>query len=305
MKQTIIGILLLLGGTTHALACDICGCATSAFTVGMLPTSKYHLVGMRTTFRWFESQPAPDGHGFRGISKQFFTSTDLMGRFRLGRRWQVQAFIPFVHNQKMDSVNTSIQGVGDAVFMGNFVFVDNMDSIQRKLRHAGTIGLGVKAPTGQFFKLGFDEVNMLPGTGSTDFMANVNYAIQYKQIGLQNETGFTYKTENKYKYRFGNALNVSQLIYYRMKISENISLVPQLGVNFTHNWKDRKNGLYSEDSFNGGNILNVQANWFIAYKNWNISGQVFVPIQQKLNENLVKQKAMIRFGINYFIKSKK
>lgn len=305
MKQTILGLLLILSSGTQVLACDICGCASSAFTVGMLPSGKYHLLGVRSTMRWFESYPAPDGHGYRGNSRQFFTSTDLVGRYRLGQRFQVQAFIPYVHNQKTDSVNTQIHGLGDIVAMGNYVFVDNMDSLNRKFRQAGTLGLGLKSPTGQFFKLGFDEVNMLPGSGSFDFIANVNYAVQRKNVGLQNESSFTYKTENKYKYRFGNALSISQVFYYRWKINENVIFVPQVGLNYNHNWKDRKNGVYSEDSFNGGTVMNALGSFFVSYKNFTFSGQVFMPLKQRLNENLVDQKAIIRFGLNYFIKSKK
>lgn len=305
MKQTIVILFLLFGGTNPVLACDICGCASSAFTVGMLPNSKYHLVGARATYRWFESYPSPDGDGFRENSTQFFTSTDLVGRYRIGRRFQVQAFIPFVHNQKTDSVTTVIQGLGDIVVLGNYVFVDNMDSLSRKFRNAGTLGVGLKAPSGPYFKLGFDEVNMMPGSGSLDIIANVNYALQYKNFGLQNESGFTYKTENKYKYRFGNALSTTQVFYYRWKVNENIILVPQLGINFMHNWKDRKNGVYELESFNGGSVYNIVSNLFVSFKNLNFVGQFFIPVQQRLNENLVNQKAMIRVGVNYFIKSKK
>lgn len=305
MKQTIFICLLLFGGAKQILACDICGSASGAFTSGMLPTSMYHLVGARTTLRWFESYPSPDGDGFRAVSKQFFTSTDIVGRYRIGRRFHLQGFIPFVHNQKTDSMTTVIQGLGDIVVLGNYVFVDNMDSLSRKFRSAGTIGLGVKAPSGKSFKLGFDEVNMLPGTGSTDLIANVNYVLEYRNFGLQNESGFTYKTENKYKYRFGNALSITQVMYYRWKVSEEVILVPQLGVNYMHNWKDRKNGVYAEDSFNGGSVFNAMANLFIYYKNFSFNGQFFFPLQQSLNENLVRQKAMVRVGLNYFIKSKK
>lgn len=297
-------LFLVFGGAHQVLACDVCGCASSAFTVGMLPNSKFHLVGVRTTFRWFESYPSPDGDGFRDNSTQFFTSTDLVGRYRIGKRFQVQAFVPFVHNSKTDSTTTTISGLGDVVVMGNYVFVDNMDSLSRKFRNVGTIGLGVKAPSGQYFKLGFDEVNMMPGSGSTDLIANVNYAFQFRNLGFQNESGFTYKTENKYNYRFGNALSITQVAFYRWKINENTILVPQLGVNYAHNWKDRKNGVYAEDSFNGGSVFNAMANLFVYYKNVGVYGQFFLPIQQNLNENLVNQKAMIRLGINYFIKSK-
>lgn len=304
MKQIMLGMLFTVA-VTFSHACDICGCAANAFSVGMLPNSKHHFVGLRTTMRWFESQPAPDGHGYRGISSQFFTSTELFGRYKIGKRFQAQAFIPYVFNQKTDSITTNIQGIGDVVAMGNFVFIDNMDSLGRKVRHSGTIGIGVKAPTGQFFKLGFEEINMLPGTGSVDVLANVNYSVQFNNFGLQNESGFTYKTENKYKYRFGNALSISQLFFYRWEVNEDLKIIPQVGFNFMHNWKDRKNGVLSEDTFNGGNVYNGQVNLFVLYRNLGVNAQVFVPVSQQLNSGYVTQKVMFRFGVNYFINSKK
>lgn len=303
MKQIFMGLLFL---TTFPLfACDICGCAASGFSIGMLPNSKHHFLGLRTTMRWFESQPAPDGHGFRGVSSQFFTTTELFGRYKIGRRFQLQAFVPYVMNQKTDSVTTTIHGIGDVVAMGNFVFIDNLDSLGKKVRQSGTIGLGIKSPTGQFFKLGFEEINMLPGTGSFDFIANLNYSVQFNKFGLQNETGFTYKLKNKYNYRFGNALTISQLFFYRIDINENLKFIPQLGVNFSHNWKDLKNGVLSEDTFNGGNMVNAQANLYLIYKNFGINFQVYVPVFQKLNQGYVAQKSMVRVGVNYFINSKK
>lgn len=304
MKRLIL-VLWLMCLSVYTHACDICGCAANAFSVGMLPNSKHHFIGVRSTFRWFESKPAPDGHGFRENSEQFFMTTELFGRYKIGRRFQVQAFIPYVYNQKTDSIKTGIHGLGDVVALGNFVFVDNMDSLNKKVRHSGTIGLGVKAPTGEFFRLGFEELNMLPGTGSVDFLANLNYSIQFRKFGLQNETGFTYKTANKYKYQFGNALSVSQVFFYRWDVNANLKIIPQIGVNFMHNWKDRKNGELSEDTFNGGNIYNSQFNLFLLYRNIGVNAQVFVPIAQQLNRGYVSQKALFRIGLTYFFESKK
>lgn len=299
MKQFVLAILLL-SLSVNSYACDICGCAANAFSVGMLPNSKHHFLGVRSTFRWFESKPAPDGHGFRETSQQFFTTTEVFGRYKIGNRFQVQAFVPYVYNQKTDSVRMNIQGLGDIVALGNYIFVDNMDSLNAKVRHSGTIGIGVKTPTGKFFKLGFEELNMLPGTGSIDFLANLNYSVQFGKFGLQNETGFTYKTENKYKYQFGNALSISQMAFYRWDINSDLKLIPQIGVNFMHNWKDRKNGELSEDTFNGGNIYNGQINLFVLYRNVGVNAQVFVPIYQQLNRGYVSQKSMFRIGLTYF-----
>ncbi len=304
MKKFVIGGFISFV-SFFTSACDICGCAANSFSVGMLPNSKHHFIGVRTGMRWFESQPAPDVHGYRGVSSQFFTTSEVYGRYKIGNKFQLLGFVPFVLNQKTDSITTTIKGLGDIVVIGNYVFVDNMNSLDKKFRHSGTVGLGVKAPTGQFFKLGFEEINMLPGTGSVDYLVNVNYTIQYNNFGLQNESGFTYKTTNKYKYRFGNALSISQMIFYRWDVSEDLKLIPQIGINYMHNWKDVKNGILSEDTFNGGDIFNSQVNLFVLYRNIGISAQFYFPLKQQLNRGYVSQKSMFRIGINYFINSKK
>lgn len=305
MKNILVGFALFLC-VSHSHACDICGSASSAFSLGMLPNSKQHFVGLRSTMRWYESEPAPDGHEFRGVSSQFFTSTEIFGRYKISKRFQLQGFVPYVVNQKTDSKTTTINGIGDVMLIGNFVFVDNMDSIQKKVRHSGTIGLGVKAPTGQFFKLGFEEINMLPGTGAVDFIANLNYLFQLQNnIGFQNETSFTYKLTNKYQYRFGNALSISQVIFYRWKINETFSIVPQLGAQWMHNWKDLKNGQLSEDTYNGGSLVNGQASIFFMWKSWGLNIQGQLPIYQQLNRGYVSQLGMVRCAVNYFMNSKR
>ncbi len=289
---------------TYTQACDICGGASSSFSMGLLPSSKHHFIGCRTSFKSFESR---DLHSLSGrvSSQEFFTTNELFGRYKLSKKFQVLAFVPYVYNQRKDSVETwVIHGLGDVSLVSNYVFIDNSDSVKKQLKQAGTVGFGVKLPTGQYFKLGFDELNMLPGTGSFDFIFNSNYSIQYKAFGLQSETSFTIKTANKYLYQFGNALSNTEVFFYRWEVNENLKILPQIGLNINHNWKDRKNGFLSEDTFNGGSIFNAQFNLGIMYKKWGITAQVFAPIKQNLNEGYVTQKSSFRVSMNYFITKK-
>lgn len=304
MKSFIGGILSLLT-VVNVHACDICGGASSSFTVGMMPNSQHHYLGLRSSIRWFESTPAPDDHGYQGISYQQFTSTELYGRWRINQRFQLVGFMPYVFNTKSEDVKTNVSGLGDAVFFGNFVFIDNSDSLDSKIKQVGTIGLGIKVPTGVYFKLGFDEVNMLPGTGSWDGLINLNYVIQYQDFGLQNEASFTQKTSNKYAFRFGNALSNTGLLFYRWSINRNVTLIPQAGVSFTYNWKDEKNGQITDDTFNGGSMLTAQLNLNLWVKRFGISLQGNLPVDQQLNEGYVTQKGMLRVGVNYLIKGRK
>lgn len=302
MIRLIIGIGLTFW-SSYSFSCDICGCASSSFSMGMLPNSKYHLIGLRYGLRSFESQ---DLHALdhRIQSREIFTTTELFGRYQLSKKIQLLAVLPYVHNTKIDDLKSIyMNGVGDVTFMGNYVFVDQTDSLKKKLKQSGTVGIGVKLPTGKSFQLGFNEINMLPGTGSLDYLFNINYAIQVKTIGFQNETSLTIKTANKSNYRFGNALNSSQLLFYRWVVNEKLKIVPQIGVNYTWNGTDVKNGKQSEDTFNGGYVLNAQGNLFILMRNWIFSTQIYIPAYQHVNQGYVNQKGAVRLSINYNIKT--
>jgi len=304
MKHLIGGLFILLT-TSGVYACDICGGASNSLTVGLLTNNQNHFVGIRSSMRWFESSPTPDDHGYLGISHQQFTTTELFGRWRVNKRFQILGFVPFVFNSKIEDVRTNISGLGDVILMGNFIYLNNSDSKSASFKHIGTIGIGVKAPTGSYFRLGFDEVNMLPGTGSWDGILNTSYLIQKDDFGMQNEASYTYKTENKYAYRFGNALSYTGLFYYRWSPKENIQIIPQLGMSYTHNWQDEKNGQQSEDTFNGGNMFGAQLNLRMIVNQVGINLEGNLPLSQNLNRGYVQQKGMIRVGINYYINDKK
>jgi hypothetical protein len=146
---------------------------------------------------------------------------------------------------------------------------------------------------------------MLPGTGSWDGILNATYLVQKKDFGMQNEASFTYKTANKYAYRFGNALSYTGLFFYQWSPKENLRVIPQLGVSYVHNWKDKKNGEFSEDTFNGGDAFGAQLNIRVLIKQIGINVEGNLPLIQNLNQGYVEQKGMIRVGINYYLKDKK
>jgi hypothetical protein len=304
MKQLLGGLIILLT-ISNASACDICGGASNSLTLGLLSSNRNHFIGIRSGLRWFESTPTPDDHGYLGVSHQQFTTTELFGRWKVNKRFQILGFVPYVFNSKMEDVRTNISGLGDVVLMGNLVYADNSDSKTASVKHIGTVGLGVKAPTGSYFRLGFNEVNMLPGTGSWDGILNATYMIQKSAIGFQNEVSFTYKTANKYEFRFGNAISYTGLFYYRWSVKENVRIIPQVGVSYARNWRDQKDGEYSEDTFNGGNLVGTQVNLCMIIDQVGINLEGNLPIAQNLNRGYVEQKGMIRIGVNYFLKDKK
>lgn len=304
LKTVLLAGAFLTG--TMALACDVCGCASSSFSLGLLPSSNHHLLGLRTNVRAFRTTHPPLFGIQDPSTKEFFTTTDLYGRWKINRRFQLLAVVPYVVNtQATVERQVNIQGIGDITVLGNYVFVQNTDSLTKHYKQAGTFGLGVKAPTGKYDNTNINNRNMLPGTGTVDFVATLNYSIQKGSWGYLTESSFTYKTANKYHYQFGHAAGTTHLAFYRWVLNENLRILPQAGLNFNYNFRDRINGKVTDDSYNGGNILNAQATVAVLYKNWAFSANYLAPLSQHLGNGYVEQLSAFRFSINYFITSKK
>jgi hypothetical protein len=194
--------------------------------------------------------------------------------------------------------------LGDISILGNYVFIQNTDSLTRKFKQAGTIGIGSKLPTGFSDNSTISNRNMLPGTGSFDFLFTVNYSIQKGVLGYLTESSFIVKTQNKSNYQFGNALTTSHLVFYRWAITENLRVIPQAGINYNFNFRDAQNGKITNDSYNGGSIINAQFTVATICKNWMFSANYYAPLTQHLGNGYVTQKAAFRFSINYFINKK-
>lgn len=305
MLKTFMLTGLILSGT-FTYACDVCGCASSSFSLGLLPSSNHHMFGLRTNIRTFRTTHPPIFGVQDPATKELFSSTDLFGRWKINNRFQLLAVVPYVVNlQTTVDRQIHIHGLGDITLLGNFVFVNNTDSLTRLYKQSGTFGLGVKAPTGKYDNTNINNRNMLPGTGTVDFVATLNYSIQKGSWGYLTEFSFTYKTENKYDYQFGHALGTTHLAFYRWVLNENLRMLPQLGANFSHNFRDRIKGKITDDSYNGGTILNAQATLSVLYKNWAFSASYLAPVYQYLGNGYVEQLSSCRFSINYFITKRK
>jgi hypothetical protein len=306
MKKLVFIFALLF--LNYNFACDVCGSASSSFSLGMLPGNQSHFVGIRSTVRTFKTTHPPlFGMKIPG-SEELFTTTDLFMRFSLSKRFQLISVVPFVNNRQTPDdtrVPFTVRGLGDVSLLGNYVFINTTDSLTKKFKQSGSAGLGLKMPLGKFDNSTINNRNMLPGSGSWDFMVNFSYSIQKGSWGFFNESSYSLKTANKDNFQFGNAFSSSNLAFYRWNINDDWRILPQLGIQFSQNQRDKIDGYVTDLSFNGGTQLNIQTGGMWFYKKWAFSPTVWIPLHQTLGEGYVNQKVFARFSINYFIPKKK
>lgn len=236
-----IALLLAAAMAIPAHACNVCGGAAGSQYLGVLPQASRHFVSFQYQYSSFESrhpslfEGRPDEH-----SRGFYNSYQLWGRLVASRRIQFFAFVPWRDNQQIqDTVRFSSQGIGDVTVLANVLLLS-----AEKGRHELLAGGGIKLPTGSYdglseaSKLGIP--NTRPGSGSWDFVLNVNYTATYANYGVNTDASYTLTTPNGALYKFGNRLS-SGLLVFRSFQSGRIGLAPQLGLRYEYSLHDYDN----------------------------------------------------------------
>ncbi len=260
MKKVLTIFLLALA--LNASACDVCGCSASNQYLGILPQFHWNFAGIQYLHGSFSStHPSlfegwPDEH-----AQDHYNTFQAWGRYNVGRRFQVFAFVPYHYNiDHADTATSTSSGLGDISFLVNRIMLQDKgkaDGWGQQLIAGG----GVKLPTGRHNgittpdRLGLP--NLQPGTGSWDFIVNANYTLRYKKQGLNLDGAYTFTTVNKDNFKYGNRLNAGLLWFYGCRLKHGISMLPQGGLRYEYTLHDYDN--YSKK------WLNEQSGGYLCY----------------------------------------
>jgi hypothetical protein len=235
--------LLLVSGfaaTQQAAACDVCGCSSGNQGLGLLPQFSGHFVGIQYTYgSSLSDHPALFENGQTEHSAQYYNTLQLWGRYQLGKRVQLFAFVPYVSNTNNEGSSMRTTGFGDASVLANISLLQRANGRQLLLA-----GAGVKLPTGAYHGITDADrqglPNMQTGTGSYDFLVNANYTWRQRSLGFNADASYTFTTVNKARFKYGNKLNSSALAFYWIERGK-FRLVPQAGFRFEYTLHDYDN----------------------------------------------------------------
>jgi len=242
------GLLLLL---FSASACDICGCSSGGGFTGILPQFQRHFIGMRYTYRSYQTtHPTTDGSKLTSMDR--FHTGDLWGRFYLHKRVQLFAVVPlnsFSQTESGSTVRTT--GLGDVQIFVNYSIIQTPDSSKSVWRHLLMAGGGIKAPTGENnaqSRIGERlNQNLQPGTGAWDAIVNAIYTVRYKQWGMNWDANARITTTNNQGFKFGHRVGTSLKFFYWAKY-RNWSFLPQVGILADYGMKDKDKGVVIHES---------------------------------------------------------
>lgn len=285
---------------TSIYACDICGGGAGNYYVGLLPQFNKKLIGIRYQFNQLNTNLDVYGNKTALSNREKYRTIDIWGAWNIGNKWRVMAVLPysFIEKEQLATHTThKKQGLSDVSVSGHY---NIFQSIDNNIKQSIWLGLGIKLPTGNYNNL--EITNNAPnifqlGTGSTDFLTQVNYDININSWGLNTTINYKINNKNRDEYKYGNKLTTNISVYRRVKINDNISLIPNIGLLYENQQKDQTMK-YSVDQ-TGGNILQGSYGIEASIGKIALGLNYQNPITQKLAANRVDLKNKIMTHISY------
>lgn len=301
----IIGCVLLIFSSTTVVACDVCGASSGNQNLGLLPQMYRHFAGIQYQHNSFSSTHVPlsDNKPIEN-SNEYYQNIQVWGRYCIGKRWQLFAFLPYRYNTSTYSgFSTPSKGMGDATLLVNYTMFKTSDSSTSAVRQRLQGGLGIKAPTGankgvsQLEKEGLP--NMQPGTGAWDIPVNINYTIKYNNTGVNLDGSFNITTANRDDYKYGNRLNTQLMAFYWLQ-KNRLSVLPQIGGRLEYALHDYDN--YTKKWLNeqtGGHIASAVVGIQAYYGNIGIQLQYSKPFNQYYGGGNIKSVQRMDIGVMF------
>ena len=294
MKQIILITVILMSIWTSAVACDVCGTSLGS-SLGVSLQNNRHFFGVKYQFSEYFRVGNSKGQ-YYDISEQY-RNVELLGRYVINKRFQIVGQLPYSFDQlNWDEGDMKRRGIGDAKvqFQAN-IWCNAMEK-KRKWKSDLWLGIGVKAPLGEYNEV-HNELNetftFLNGTGSWDFFSTLNYSLKYKAFGWNTELSYQYNTENSNQYRFGNRTSVMSRLFYAQKVKSTI-LVPFAGIGFEKSKNVSLNGF--EFGASGGQASLMEFGAQIYLKNIMIGCSFYQPILE--NNTILEANVGQRIVLN-------
>ncbi|MEI7734446.1 MAG: hypothetical protein WCI49_03220 [Ferruginibacter sp.] len=302
MKKIITAIAVTLICIQSASACEICGCGTGNYYLGLVPGFHHHFFGLRYQFRNFKTVMSDDPSQF---SKDYYQSVELWGGINLSKKIQLIGIVPvnYIHQVSDDGI-VNKSGLGDIAILMNYKLFDKTatkgkSSINQQL----WIGAGLKLPTGKFNIDVADPMivtlaNTQTGTASTDFMLNAMYNVTIKKFGINTNLSYKINSANKDKYSFGNKLSTGLLASYTLP-KKGVNVIPNAGVSYEHT---AGNNLQSQKvALTGGYLSLATAGVELGFKKFTIGANVQLPLAQNYadGQTEAKTKGMAHFTFSF------
>jgi hypothetical protein len=298
MKKNILMVIFLFFSTA-SFACPYCGCGNSNFQIGVLPTYKNAFFGVRYTYAHFQTDSGSQ------YSRDFFHTTELWGGYKVGK-FQLMAFVPYINVHKIsDDGVIDTTGWGDITLLANYqLYSKTVNGSETKKTISNTLwaGGGIKLATGASnvdvndpaFTVG--DFSQSPGTGSTDYLLNVNHNLTFGNGGVVTNLAYRFNQVNAQEFQYGNRFYANSNYFYSFNAGLFI-IRPLVGLNLVLNSANTFQGDKVENS--DGYVLNGVGGVNIQKGKVGLLFNASAPVSENLYQGLTQFKERVSVALTY------
>lgn len=275
--------------------CDACGCAAGNGSSGFESLLNPQFIGIKYFAQHYK---AKENLFVNDLTQdQYFNTIQLWGKIPVTKKLCVYASLPInFHEKKTLQGNININGIGDANVMGIYQLYNSKDTY-----HQLNGGIGVKIPIGKFDEKGISGVNpsFQLGTGSWDYQIAINYKYQKNLFALMLNTDYTFKTENKKHYQFGNQWNYAVTGFQRILRNENSIISGKLGLQGeVYDWNKQFGEVMPRTA---GSAFYGKIGFEASYKKWSLGSEIMLPTYTNLASGDIEAKYRLSVFVNFGI----
>jgi len=291
--MSLVGCVFL---TYSIWSCDICGGVSGNAYIGLLASTQFHMIGMKSNFNSYRSYLEGIVHSRERLFQQ-----ELTGRWQLAPRIQLIGSIPYqIGMQKRDLGTDIISGLGDPRLVVNYILLHQKDD-DMSTRNFLSLGGGIKSPLGKKAPETSMIRNLYPGTGAWNISGLLVFTKRITHsISLQQEGICTFKTSDKSGFRYGNTYSYSATLVWNKKVGIG-RIICGPGLMLEYFDASTNHGLplegYNNQGYLGEGQLNIH---YLSYR-WLWGMNVKQPIIQNFNEGSMKQGPFVSISLSYLI----
>ncbi len=309
-KASILGLFLLFQGA--AFACDVCN-----IFEGIRPYDFNHRLGFWQRSRLHQGTLEP--FQTRDLSKhleeeesvfiddeyrEVYSSFELRGNYQINQRWSVFGLLPVVQRER--TINQTLQGrstgIGDPILMLRYApLISKKTDKNSNFRHRLIGAFGLKFPLGETQKQFEGEVmdhDLQAGTGSYDFLAQLEYMAKYKRFGVLINGFARRNTTNLSGYLHGHVVSASWQHFFILGDEER-SFLPFIGIYAEQLTVDQEDGAVLNNT--GGRYLFANLGMEFLIKNVSIQATWQHIIEQEQDGVQIPVLSQVQFGLSYMI----
>lgn len=281
----------------RANACDACGCDISS---RIFPTDSKTYLGLGHQVGYYNGKHGHPGESIYSRSKEVFNRTDLFVKYAPNNRIEFIGQIPWVNYYIYSNsyLINNISGLADATLLGRYIF---LSKIKCPTSHRLAMGAGLKLPTGKYIaNINTDNPNYQPGSGTVDYIFNVNYSYRKNDDGLRADVNYRYNTTNKNQIKKGNLFAGIIEYFHTKELGRNTKSIIYTGIGLENVSKDKlpvikdftpSTRLYGELTA-GGDIY---------YKKMFASLRIKTPVLQSRNDFQLPYYGTVNISVGFML----